>query len=208
MRSPLDLRQTERNSCQSLIVKNVLYTLGCEPPSLRQIDKELDRQPRQLPKRSPIPIWLQYKLRVRHFSTFDPERFIVGGIDYLKEHHGKQWESANELRDYFTPQRIAEYQQYLRTYQEQIKSHGSRYQRVSREPTLDDLNKALMQGAVCELLLKPSGPVPHATMVYDRDEKGSYLIYYPEETYSLDVIPPHVIKSMWKSKRSMSVVWR
>lgn len=206
---PLDLPQLDDRSCLTCVTANLLYVLGVtDTPDPHWVDRELGREPGRGAQRAEARRFLlRQGLSLHVVGTYEPERFLEEGIDYLKRYYHREWDRSWE--EYWTPHRLERQRRECLVTRE-LSTFGARTRSEHRQPTLADVSGALdCDGLVWISVDNGWGEVDcHAVLVYGQ-RGGVFDVYSPEISRSgLQRYRKGRLNKMWLRSEGMTAVWR
>jgi hypothetical protein len=183
-REPLDLHQVDDNSCLTCVTANALYVLGVtDTPDTGWVDREVGREPGCGAQRARARRFLlQQGLSLHTVCTYEHERFLQEGLDYLRCYYHQEWDSSWE--EYWTRDRLERHRRECLATQE-LSAFGARMRTEHRQPTLADIRGALDHGRLVWISVDNDwGQVDcHAVLVYG--QRGNVFdVYSPEVSRS------------------------
>ncbi len=207
-REPLDLPQVDDESCLTCVATNVLHVFGVsDAADTGWVDREVARAPGCPAERPRVRRFLlQQGLSLHVTCAYEPERFLRGGVDYLRRFYRQEWDSAWDA--YWTPHRLERHRRECLAAQE-LSAFGDRMRTEHREPTLADIRDALDCGRLVWISLDNGwGEVGcHAVLVYSR-WGNVFDVYSPENSGScLKRYRRRRLDRLWLRSEGMTAVW-
>jgi hypothetical protein len=208
-RRPLDLYQVDDYSCLTCVVANLLYACDVtELPDTRWVDHEIGRQPGRGAQRDRARRFLlQQGLCLDLVCAYEPARFLLEGVDYLRRYYRQEWDSSWD--DYWTSHRLEQHRRECLAAQE-LSTFGAGMRTEYREPTVADITSALDRGCFVWISVDNGlGEVDcHAVLVYGR-RGNTFDIYSPETSRScLQQHRRRPLGKMWLRTEGMTAVRR
>lgn len=208
-RHPLDLYQVDERSCLTCVAANLLYVLGVtDIPDPLWVDREVGREPgcgvqRAVARR----FLLRQGLSLHVVGTYEPERFLQEGVEYLRCYYRHEWDPSWE--EYWTPHQLDRHRRECLVARE-LSTFGARIRTEHRQPTLADISSALDRGALVWISVDNDwGEVDcHAVLIYG--QRGTaFDVYSPEVSRScLQRYRSGRLDNMWLRSEGMTAVWR
>jgi hypothetical protein len=208
-RQPLDLHQVDDNSCLTCVAANLLYVLEVtDTPDTRWVDREIGREPGHAAQRAAARRFLlQQGMCLHMVGTYQSERFLREGIDYLRRYYRLEWDSSWD--EYWTQHRLEQHRCECLAMRE-LKTFGARMRTEYRQPTLADIRVALDRGHLVWISVDNDwGEVDsHAVLVYG--QRGDVFdVYSPEVSRScLQRYRHRRLDKVWLRSEGMTAVWR
>lgn len=183
-RAPVDLPQTEPNSCKSCVAAQLLYMMGLKPqPNIAYVDRKVGRVTgKAADNLSTHYFLLASGIKAHTICAYNLEELYREGVAYLRRYYHKQW--TPEWDRYFTPEWLQaekrKYTQLRRRYARFLERETIEY----RHPTLDDLLSMVQRMPVWLTIGRSDELMTHDILVYER--AGSQVrLYYPDDSRTL-----------------------
>jgi hypothetical protein len=211
----MHLLQREAYDCVTAVVGQILYVFQVtDAPNFGEIDKDAGREPGQPMFDSDAYYYLlQCGFSCRIYTPWSDLAFIERGVDYVREIYGTEWGKDHELN--FTPEEIARLQQHTLLHRARIEPYieAGRYQEVSQNATLEDIQTMLVNGCAVDMTICPIGSrvghailaIPEATQL----DGQSLWLYRPgrsEPTVTSDMLPS--LAGRIRLDRPVTAIWR
>ncbi|HKR51569.1 MAG TPA: hypothetical protein VJT72_18705 [Pseudonocardiaceae bacterium] len=183
-REPLDLHQVDDNSCLTCVAANILYVSGVtDTPDPWWVDREVGREPGCGAQRAGVRRFLlQQGLSLHAVCAYEPERFLLESVDYLRRYYHQEWDSSWD--EYWTRHRLERHRRECLVAHE-LSTFGARMRTEHRRPTLADIRGALDHGRLVWVSVDNAwGEVDcHAVLIYG--QRGNVFdVYSPEVSRS------------------------
>ena len=205
MREPVDVQSDNLDGCPVHTAMMALYMFGLIPePNVELVSRKLRRKNGELAIGSTMLLMLEHKLRLQRIGTFDGERFGKEGIDYLRKINERELQHLSK-------EQIAEWQAEVVELLGLYAAYGKQFTTVKplRQPTMDDICKALNQGKLVEVTMGRSKPNSNglAALVYGM-EGDHPLVYLPRRRRaSLTTFHRSLFdKEWWPQERGITII--
>lgn len=165
-KEPLNIHAPDGYAVVSTLLTQICYMAGMPGhPNIKLVDEITGRKPDEYGG-GEVAFLLGQGFEVFRISSNNPEDFINGGLDYIKESHGT-WNE--QLAEHWTPERVATNQQAAQN-ELGIWRHYQQldmFERINRPPTFGDIQTLIAYKYIVDVTIgQPGESIMGAALVY------------------------------------------
>ncbi len=187
---PADIQyHPDENACTPAAFAFLMFRIGAPEPlwTPGAMDAMTGRKPGELTHNSGVLVHalLGQGATIVECSSFDNNRFVRDGLQYLEEYHAAGWLGSNPAAfyDYWTDSRIDVQMQHTADYIKGVAKYGDSYTAVTRKPDVRFVLGAIQSGVSALVATHRVEPnIRHDIVVVGSDEPQDSVVAFDNQS--------------------------